>query len=121
MGELSADQFRDDELASNRGNNAVAASESPIADAVALATKFAHDRVPAERYWDDAVEPSVSNVYAGFARALVRKRPAVREHGQRPKERSPFESPSHKAIPAPDGKPPTATRRGSIRQRAKAR
>ncbi len=47
MGEL-ADQFRDDGLASNRGDNGVAASESPIADAVALAAKFAHDHVAAK-------------------------------------------------------------------------
>ena len=64
----------------------MAASESPIADVVALAAKFAHDRVAAQCHWDDAFQRSVSNVDAGFARAFVRKRPAAGERDQRPKE-----------------------------------
>ena len=84
--ENSADQVRDDGLASNRRDNAVATSESPIADVVAAAAKLAHDHVAAECHRDHTVKRSVSHVDAGFACALVRKRPAARERDHGSKE-----------------------------------
>jgi hypothetical protein len=84
--ERSSDQCRYDGFAGNRGDNAVSTSKSPIADVVALAAKFADDHIAAECHWDDAVERSVSDVYAGFARALDRKCSSARERDHRPKE-----------------------------------
>ena len=76
-------------------------AEAAIRDLVARAAQLPHDRIASQANRDDVVARAMGDEHARLARALVGKSTPP-DSTITLRKRSPFASPSHSAIPAPE-------------------